>query len=158
MTEVAESSLAGVRPVVRLDAAKVAKAVTSQVGEAVAAASAEHQLSVAASTEAAAQRLESATATADRLSRALTWQGVGRVAAAAVPVALVLLSLALLTVPLGQLLGIGPLSQWAWDSFTAAGAWWSRLLIAVATLGVVGAAGYGVFRAGQSLHRVYRGW
>ncbi|MFV0406123.1 MAG: hypothetical protein ACK5LN_04795 [Propioniciclava sp.] len=34
-------------------------------------------------------------------------------------------------------LGFGPLLGWLWASFTAAGAWWAEVLIALAPLAVV---------------------
>lgn len=149
-------SLANVKPV--LDTKKVADLVTSGVGDAIAKAATAHQRQVSTAVDKAAERLEAATGAAAKLGRAITWQAVGRVAAAAVPLALVLLAMAILTVPAAQILGLGPLSQWAWDSFQDAGAWWSRLLIAVTTLTVTALLCWGAIRWGEFLREAYKRW
>lgn len=106
----------------------------------------------------ATKGLETAERTAAQLKGALTWAGVGKVAVALLPVALVGLAVAMLLGIGGQLFGVGPLFGWAWASFAAAEAWWLKLIIAVVT--VSGALGvcWVVYRLGKKLAEVYRGW
>lgn len=118
-----------------------------------------------AKASAAAQRLEEAIERSERtekqarsLGRALTIQGVGRVALVLIPFALVAVAMALLLDLGSHVLGVGPLFDWAWSSFEAAEAWWSKSLIALATL--TGAAGvlWLVKILGVKLADSYRGW
>ena len=74
------------------------------------------------------------------------------------PIAVVAAMLVLLAVPVAEVLGIGPLSRWAWDSFEAADSAGTRAWIAALTLAVIGAVGFGIFKAGQSLASVYRSY
>lgn len=106
----------------------------------------------------ATKGLERAERTAAQLKGALTWAGVGKVAVALLPLALVGLAVAVLLGIGGQLFGVGPVFGWAWASFAAAEAWWLKLIIALAT--VSGALGvcWVVYRLGKKLAEVYRGW
>ncbi len=106
----------------------------------------------------ATKGLERAEKTAAQLKGALTWAGVGKVAVALLPLALVGLAVAVLLGIGGQLFGVGPVFGWAWASFAAAEAWWLKLIIALAT--VSGALGvcWAVYRLGRKLAEVYRGW
>lgn len=103
----------------------------------------------------AVQRYENIAA---KLGRGLTWSGVGRVALALIPFAIAGLTLATLLGLGGEVLGIGPLFGWAWDSFNAAQLWWHKVLIAAGTL--AGAAGvlWMVRVMGRKLAETYRGW
>lgn len=76
----------------------------------------------------AARRLES-------IERRVTFVGVSRLALAVLPLFASLLLVGGLVWGLSSMFGIGPLFGWAWASFAAASAWWSKALIAAATLG-----------------------
>lgn len=141
----------------RMDAGKVSRFLVERLGESVAQRSAEHADAVADQLDDAAARLASANERAEQLSRSLSLAGLARVALAMVPAVVVMAMLMLLAVPVAEVLGVGPLSRWAWDSFEAADSWGTRAWIAVATLSVVGAVGYGVHRAGRALAHVYNG-
>lgn len=165
---------------VRVDSGKVAQVVTSKLGATIdqkLAESADRVESVLAAHEArlaelgdakiagvtkqldeATKGLERAEKVASGLRGALTWAGVGKVAAASIPLALVALAMAMLLGLGGQLLGVEPLFAWAWASFAAAETWWAKLLIAVATLGGASALGWVIYKFGQKLYETYRGW
>lgn len=102
--------------------------------------------------------LAKADARMERLPRALTWQGVGNVALALLPFALVTLVFAQLLGLAGGMLGVGPLFGWAWESFVAAPGWWQKVLIAVPTLAAAGAAFWLVFKLGRVVAETYKGW
>ena len=106
----------------------------------------------------ASSGLRRAETTASQLKGALTWAGIGRVAMAALPVALALLAVALLVGAGGQLFGVGPVFGWAWESFEAAQAGWQKALIAIATIGGAGGVLVGVGLLGKKLAEAYRGW
>lgn len=93
-----------------------------------------------------------------KLGRGLTWSGVGSVALALIPFAIAGLALATLLGLGSQILGIGPLLGWAWDSFWAAQLWWHKALIGAG----IGASLYGAYwllRAmGRKLADTYKGW
>ena len=76
----------------------------------------------------AEQRLES-------IERRVTFVGVSRLALAVLPLFVSLLLVGGLVWGLGNMFGIGPLFGWAWASFSTTSAWWSKALIATATLG-----------------------
>ncbi|WP_422114729.1 hypothetical protein [Brachybacterium sp. UNK5269] len=106
----------------------------------------------------ATKGLERAERVVSGMKRSLTWAGVGKVAAASIPFALVVLALVMLLGLGGQLFGIGPVFSWAWASFAAAEAWWAKVLIALST--IAGALGvlWVVKVLGQKLYATYRGW
>jgi hypothetical protein len=106
----------------------------------------------------AARRLERAEDRVHRLQRAITWQGVGRVALALVPFAVVALVMAGLLGLLGTAFGVGPLLAWAWASFAAASAWWAKALIAVGTVGGASLAVWLIVKLGGRIADAYRGW
>lgn len=113
---------------------------------------------VARTLQEATKGLERAEKMASGMKRSLTLAGVGKVAAASIPFALVVLALVMLLGLGGQLFGVGPVFGWAWASFAAAEAWWAKLLIALAT--ITGALGvlWVVKILGQKLYATYRGW
>lgn len=95
---------------------------------------------------------------AARLRASLTWAGIGRVAAAAVPMLLVLLVLAITVGATSKMLGLYPIYSWVWASFETAGAWWSKLLIALGGVGsAAGLLALALF-GGKKLSDIYRGW
>lgn len=102
--------------------------------------------------------LDRAEASAGQLRRSLTWHGVGRVAQAMVPFAVVAVVLGGLAHTYTWAIGVGPLFAWAWASFAAATDWWTKLGIAAATLAVAGGLTWLVVRAGHWLMDRYRGW
>ena len=136
----------------RMEAALTAQEARLEgIGQARAAA-------VAAELTEAARRLERAEDRVRSLQRAITWQGVGRVALALVPFAVVGLVLAGTLGLLGTAFGVGPLLGWAWSSFEAATAWWAKALIAAGALGGASLAVWLVARLGRKVSDAYRGW
>lgn len=79
--------------------------------------------------------LERAERRLESIERRVTFVGISRLALAVLPLFASLLLVGGLVWGFGSMFGIGPLFGWAWASFTAASAWWSKVLIAVATLG-----------------------
>lgn len=71
----------------------------------------------------------------EAIERRVTFVGISRLALAILPLFASLLLVGGLVWGLGSMFGIGPLFGWAWASFTAASAWWSKALIATVTLG-----------------------
>ncbi len=155
VTDHVTKGVANLKP--SMDAGKVGRFLVERLGESVAQRSAEHADAVADQLDDAAARLEAANGQAEQLSRSLSAAGLARVALAMVPVVVVMAMLMMLAVPVAEVLGVGPLSRWAWGSFEAADSWGTRAWIAVATLSVVGALGYGIHRAGQALAYLYSG-
>jgi len=136
----------------RLDTALTAQGARLEgIGQARAAA-------VAAELAEAAKRLERTEERVRRLQHAITWQGVGRVALALVPFAVVALVLAGTLGLLGTAFGVGPLLAWAWSSFETASAWWAKALIAAGTVGASGLAVWLVVKLGGKVSDAYRGW
>lgn len=74
------------------------------------------------------------------LERRATFVGVGRLALAVLPVFAALIIVGSLVWGVGEIVGVGPVFSWVWDSFTAASIWWHKALIALG-----GLAGAGVF-------------
>ncbi|XBH22248.1 hypothetical protein V5R04_03200 [Jonesiaceae bacterium BS-20] len=101
---------------------------------------------------------EQAERRVERLAGKLTWAMIGQVCQALVPFAVAFIVLGGLVGGASQMLGIGPLLGWTWDSFAAATALWSKALIALGALG--GCAGFSwlIWWAGRKLYESYRGW
>lgn len=150
VTATVTDGVSGLRP--QLDATAVAAALVAQVGDEVAFRTAESSARMVGHLDRCAERLESAERTATRLKGSLSIAGVGRVALALTPIAMIIAMLWLLVVPVAEVLGVGPLTRWAWGSFEAARTVGSRALIAALTLAVIGAVGYGIYRAGRWLY------
>lgn len=108
--------------------------------------------------QAATKALEDAATRMPSFKWAMTWHGVGRVCLALIPFAMVFVALAYLVGLGSQVLGVGPVFAWAWSSFEAAQAWWSKLIIAVLTLGSAGGLVWLVCALGRRLTDAYRGW
>ncbi|WP_206511953.1 hypothetical protein [Rhodococcus sp. KRD197] len=102
--------------------------------------------------------LRAAMVTADKLSKALTSAAWGRLALATIPYTVVAFLLWTLVVPITEVLGIGPLSRWAWSNFETAETAGGRLLIVAVTFAVLAVIGYGIYRGGRYLADVYKGW
>lgn len=92
----------------------------------------------------------------EAIERRVTFVGISRLSLAVLPLFASLLLVGGLVWGLGSMFGIGPLFGWAWASFTAASAWWAKVLIAVGTLG--GAAGFvwAVLRLAQWIYEELR--
>lgn len=97
----------------------------------------------------AGRRLES-------IERRVTFVGISRLALAILPLFASLLLVGGLVWGLGNMFGIGPLFGWAWASFTAASAWWAKVLIAVGTLGGAGLFVWLVLRVSQWIYEELR--
>lgn len=127
---------------VRIDHHQLAKSIIERLGADDAGASK------------AAARLERE---AQRMSRAVTISAVGKLAAAMIPLALILVALTIVSGVVTTTLGIGPLYAWAWGSFVAAESHWIKALIATVTLGLTGLVAWFIVRpACEWLHSLYR--
>lgn len=104
------------------------------------------------------EELREAMVTADKLTSSLNRTAWVRLALVAVPYTVVAVLLWLLVIPIAEVFGVGPLSRWAWTSFETADTAWGRLGILAATLAVVAALGYGIYRGGKKLAGIYRDW
>lgn len=93
-----------------------------------------------------------------KLGGSLTWDGMGRMALALVPFALVLWTLGQVLGLVGMVFGVGPLFGWLWSCFEHAEAWYWKGLIALGTLGLGAAIVWVVVQVGGWLHKQYRGW
>lgn len=102
--------------------------------------------------------LRVALVTADKLSKSLTSAAWGRLALATLPYTVVAFLLWTLVVPITEVVGIGPLSRWAWSSFDTAETAEGRLLVVVATFAMLAVVGYGIYRGGRHLAAIYQGW
>lgn len=93
-------------------------------------------LTVTADMREAAQVLDRYERRARSLARSLTLGGLARVALALLPMALVALVLALMVIPAAEILGVGPISNWVWSSFTATDSHWVKggIVAAVVTV------------------------
>lgn len=88
----------------------------------------------------------------------LDWRGLGLVAAALLPLAIIGLSFAIVLGLAGNVLGIGPLAAWVWSCFAEADVWWVRLLIVAGALAGIAGLVFLVIRGGKRLFDWYRGW
>lgn len=104
------------------------------------------------------EELREAMVTADKLTSSLNRTAWVRLALVAVPYTVVAVLLWLLVIPIAEVFGVGPLSRWAWASFETADTAWGRLGILAATLAVVAALGYVIYRGGRKLAGIYRDW
>lgn len=94
----------------------------------------------------------------EQLSAKVTWATVGRICLALIPFSVAFIMLTGMVGGITQMLGLGPLLGWAWDSFAAASAWWAKALIALAALGGCGLFGWLLWWLGKKLYESYRGW
>lgn len=77
-----------------------------------------------------------------RIESRLAWVAAGRMALVVIPVSVIALMVLVLIVPVGQVLGIGPLFGWAWSVVWDGSLFWLwRVLMALATMGAL--AGFG---------------
>lgn len=95
---------------------------------------------------------------AEAMASKLSIGGIGRLAAATVPLLMLCLLGALMFGVAGHALGVGPLYGWAWESFAAAGAWWQKLLIALATIGTTVGMVFLASRGAKWLIDYYKGY
>lgn len=113
---------------------------------------------ISACAEAATKAAWKATQSVEQLTSRVTWATAGRLAAGLVPLAAVLLVIGGLTMGIAHALGVGPILGWAWSSFERASTWSEKVLIAIGTLGGIGLATFGTFKAGSKLHKTFHRW
>ncbi|QQB13217.1 hypothetical protein [Brevibacterium casei] len=94
----------------------------------------------------------------ERLSAKVTWTSVGRMCLALIPFTVAFIMLTGVVGGITQMLGLGPLLGWAWDSFAAASVWWAKGLIALTALGGCALFGWLLWWLGKKLYESYRGW
>lgn len=90
--------------------------------------------------------------------KAITWGYVYRVGVLLVPYVVAATLLAMLVVPVSEILGIGPLSRWAWAAFVGTGNVGTKAWIAVTTLIVAGGLGYAIYLGGRKLVESYKAY
>ena len=66
--------------------------------------------------------------------------------------------LMMLVVPVSEILGIGPLSRWAWGAFSGTDSISTKSWIAVATLAVAGGLGWVIYLGGKRLVESYKAY
>lgn len=93
----------------------------------------------------------------ERLSARVTWAAVGRMCIALLPFTVAFIMLTGIVGGITQMLGLGPLLGWAWDSFAVASVWWAKALIALAALGGCALFGWLLWWLGKKLYESYRG-
>jgi len=94
----------------------------------------------------------------EQLSAKVNWAMVGRMCLALIPFTVAFIMLTGMVGGITQMLGLGPLLGWAWDSFAAASAWWAKALIALAALGGCALFAWLLWWLGKKLYESYRGW
>src|SRR5699024_7680739 len=94
----------------------------------------------------------------ERLSAKVTWATVGRMCLALIPFTVAFIMFTGMVGGITQMLGLGPLLGWAWDSFAAASVWWAKGLIAFAALSGCALFGWLLWWLGKKLYESYRGW
>ena len=94
----------------------------------------------------------------EQLSAKVTWVTVGRMCLSLIPFFVAFIMLTGMVGGITQMLGLGPLLGWAWDSFAAASVWSTKALIALAALGGCALFGWLVWWLGKKLYESYRGW
>ena len=94
----------------------------------------------------------------EQLSAKVTWATVGRICLALIPFSVAFIMLTGMVGGITQMLGLGPLLGWAWDSLAAASTWWAKALIALAALGGCALFGWLLWWLGKKLYESYRGW
>lgn len=127
------------------------EALYEQMGTAKLEAITDAALEVEKASERAERRIE-------QLSGKLTWTVLGRMSQVLLPYALAFIILGSLVGGFTQMLGLGPLFTWAWDSFVAAGTWWAKSVIALGALSGVSAFVWMLYWFGKKLYESYRGW
>lgn len=105
----------------------------------------------AALTEAQSHVAETATAVTE--SRWDLWNRMATFSVAMLPVALALAALTVLAGVGWTVLGVGPLTEWAWSSFQEATSPIWKTVIAVVTLSAVSGLGYVTLWAGVWIRR-----
>lgn len=106
----------------------------------------------------AAQALDRFERRAQNLARSLTLGGLARIAMALIPMALVALVLVLMVIPAAEILGVGPISNWVWSGFESTDSNWVKVGIVAAVFAAVAAVLFGIYKAGEVLSAIYRGW
>lgn len=94
----------------------------------------------------------------EQLSARVTWATVGRMCLALLPFTVAFIMLTGMVGGITQMLGLGPLLGWAWDSFAVASVWWAKVLIALAALGGCALFGWLLWWLGEKLSESFLGW
>ena len=113
---------------------------------------------VAASLEALDQQLDRVGHKVEKARKLVDWRGLGLVAAALLPVAIIALACAIVLWIGGDVLGVGPLAHWAWASFARAQTWWVKALIGAGAIGGVIALSWLIYTIGHWIYEKYQGW
>lgn len=90
------------------------------------------------------------------LEQRATFVGVGRLALAVLPLFAALIIVGSLVWGVGEVIGVGPVFGWVWDSFAAASIWWHKTLIALGGLAGAGAFLWLVLRGAQWIYEQLR--
>lgn len=90
--------------------------------------------------------------------RAITWSYTYRIGVLMVPYVVAATLLMMLVVPVSEILGIGPLSRWAWGAFSGTDSVATKSWIAVATLAVAGGLGWVIYLGGKRLVESYKAY
>ena len=90
--------------------------------------------------------------------RAISWGYAYRIGVLMVPYIVAATLLMMLVMPVSEILGIGPLSRWAWGAFSGTDSLAMKSWIAVATLAVAGGLGYAIYLGGKRLVESYKAY
>lgn len=151
---VIEAGIADLNPL--LNSTAVGKHLVANLGDEVSQRAVQHADEVAAALDRATDRLDRVGDRAARLNDSLAVAGLTKLALAAIPYAVVIALLLFLVVPAAEVTGIGPLSRWVWGGFETADGWPMRAAIASGWFAALGVLGFGVYKAGHALARIYR--
>lgn len=118
----------------------------------------EKLIEVTAKAETVVSAVSSAESRVDKLANTVSWSTVGKICQALIPFTVAFIILGSLVGGFAQMLGVGPIFEWAWTSFSAAEDWTAKVLITVGTLGGVGGFGGLIYLSGKIIYKAYRGW
>lgn len=126
---------------------RIEKRTEERVEKAVEQVAGEASSVVTANLDASNERAERVIEAAGRIESRLGWVAAGRMALALIPVGAIALMILALIVPVGQVLGVGPLFSWAWSVVWDSSVFWVwRVFMALATLGALAGFGWCVAR------------
>lgn len=94
----------------------------------------------------------------DKHAGRVTWGAVGRFCQALIPLTAAIIVVGGLTWTGTQFLGVAPVLAWLWSMFTAAQAWWSKTLIALAAVALVALLAWLIFSLLKWLDGEFRRW
>lgn len=151
LTKAVEPSVARVEQTLAGFESRVGEVGAQQVAEA-----SRRAAEVTAKAESVVVAVNAAERRLEALEGKVAWTAVGRLGLALLPLAAVLLVIGGLVSGAAYAAGFGPLLGWAWTSFTAAQAWWVKVLIALGTLGGVSAFGAVIWWLAKRLGEDFR--